>query len=587
MSKYAEIFRQVFDPNCLKRHISKEAGFDRINVIIFGLKTTTLIPYILYLAANADDKDEMKRMLAVLESYVMRRIATKQNSKNYNKLFVSLILNKVQSTEDLLIALKRNNDSTMSVPSDDSLKTGFEMSRLTNLQAKGIIYFIESAIRTDKSSTALLGFDQYSLEHLMPRKWRNHWEPCENVEMERKRDFKLATLGNFAIITQALNTSISDSDWKTKKTGKNGNPGLETCASGLLTMENVLNEDTWDETKIEQRAFWLYEKAREIWSAVVPAVDSEEVQTGGVDQSIKQRRKQYYRFALPIIQESTAYRGSFVNVSPNAPYDLVGYTGTPSGKIICGVYEEHACVYLYLDNRNKEKNKSDFDALLQHKEEIEQKIGGTMIWDRANDRKASWIIYRMQNVSVFDESTWPVIAKFHADYCRKMLDAFVPYLDDQDDKRRRTIDVAGWLREWVIRKDNTKLVLSKCSPSYTRFLTEDMSALLPALPGVNSEWNTEDHYYYEVHYLSFKKILLQLAINSKGIPDDFQRKCEIINNSYPCVKDINNWSYMLPFKTKVFIVDDTTAKEEVFAYLDDCFIQLKSFEASLKKLLED
>ena len=582
MSKYAEIFRQVFDPNCLKRHMSKEAGLDRINVIIFGLKTTTLIPYILYLAANVDDKNEMKSMLAVLESYVMRRIATKQNSKNYNKLFVSLILNKVQSTEELLSALKRNNDSTMSVPSDDLLKTGFEMSRLTNLQAKGIIYFIESAIRTDKSSTEMLGFDQYSLEHLMPRKWRNHWAPCENAEMERKRDFKLATLGNFAIITQALNTSISDSNWKTKKEGKNGNPGLKTCASGLLTMENVLSEDTWDESKIEQRASWLYEKAKEIWSAVVPAVDSEGVQSEVSDQSIKQKRKHYYRFALPIIQKSTAYRGSFVNVSPNASYDLVGYTGTPSGKIICGVYESHACVYLYLDNRDKEKNKSDFDVLLQHKDEIEQKIGGALIWDRANDRKASWITYRMYNVSVFDESTWPAIAEFHADYCKKMLDVFVPYLDDQDDTRKRIIDVAGWLREWVMQKENTKLILSKCSPSYTRFLTEDMSALLPALPGVDSEWHTEDHYYYEIHYISFKRILLQLAINSKGIPEECQRKCEAINNHYPCVKDITKWSYMLPFKTKAFNVDDTTMKDAVFTYLDDSFNQLKAFEASLK-----
>lgn len=223
--------------------------------------------------------------------------------------------------------------------------------------------------------------------------------------------------------------------------------------------------------------------------------------------------------------------------------------------------------------------------MLQHKDEIEQKIGEILVWDRANDRKASWITCRMQNVSIFDESTWPAIAKFHADYCKKMLDAFVPYLDDQDDTKKRIIDVAGWLREWAMQKENAKLVLSKCSPSYTRFLTEDMSVLLPALPGVDSEWNTEDHYYYEIHYISFKRIQLQLAINSKGIPEEYQRKCEIINDNYPCVKDIANWSYMLPFKTKAFIVDNTTTKDAVFTYLDNCFIQLKMFEASLKDLL--
>ena len=587
MSEYADIFRQIFDPNCLKRHMPKQAGFDRINVIIFGLKTTTLIPYVLYLAANVDDSNELNKILAILEAYVMRRIATKQNSKNYNKLFVSLILNKIRTAEGLLLALKRNNDSTMSVPSDDSLKTGFETSRLTNLQAKGIIYFIEAGIRTEKSSTALLGFDQYSLEHLMPRKWRNHWTPCENAEMERKRDYKLGTLGNFAIITQALNTSISDGDWKTKKAGKNGNPGLETCASGLLTMEGVLEEDIWDETKIEQRASWLYEKAKQLWNAVLPAVDEGELQPDYSGQSIKQKRNQYYKYALPLVQESTAYRGAFVNVSPTSSYDLVGYTGTPGGKIICGVYEEHACVYLYLGSSDKEKNKNDFDMLLSHREEIEEKLGGKLAWDRANDRKASWIVYRMHNVSIFDESSWPIIAKFHADYCKKMLDVFVPYLDPSNDAKQRTIEVAGWLREWVMQKENTHLVLSKCSPSYTRFLTDELSAILPALTGIESDWGTADHYYYEVHYISFKKIQIQLSINSKGIPEEFRKKCEAINSIYPCVKDINKWSYMLPFKTKPSVVEDTTTKDDVFTYLDDCFVKLKTFEASLKKLFTE
>ena len=48
-------------------------------------------------------------------------------------------------------------------------------SKLVNIQTRGIQYLIESAIRPDNSSTALLGLSNYSLEHLMPKKWRNNW----------------------------------------------------------------------------------------------------------------------------------------------------------------------------------------------------------------------------------------------------------------------------------------------------------------------------------------------------------------------------------------------------------------------------
>mgnify|MGYP001773520752 CR=1 FL=1 len=58
----------------------------------------------------------------------------------------------------------------------NKLKIGFESSKLVNLQSKGIIYLIESKIRPDNSSTALLGFNNYSLEHLMPKNWRKEWK---------------------------------------------------------------------------------------------------------------------------------------------------------------------------------------------------------------------------------------------------------------------------------------------------------------------------------------------------------------------------------------------------------------------------
>lgn len=177
------------------------------------------------------------------------------------------ILNQVLDADTLQAKLKNAGDATTYTPDDNELWNGFENSKLVNLQSKGIIYLIESKVRPSNSAVALLGFNQYSLEHLMPKKWRNNWPPCVTDDLERQRDSVLLTLGNLAIITQSLNASIRDAAWDMKKTGNgNGKPGLALCASGLCTLYDVLTKTDWDEAEISDRAKWLFEQARTIWS---------------------------------------------------------------------------------------------------------------------------------------------------------------------------------------------------------------------------------------------------------------------------------------------------------------------------------
>lgn len=159
-----------------------------------------------------------------------------------------------------------NGDATTYCPNDNEMKIGFETSKLVNLQSKGIIYLLESKIRSDNSSTALLGFNNYSLEHLMPKKWRNNWGACATEDDAKKRDSLLLTLGNLAIIPQTLNASIRDAAWNVKKAGKGQNkPGLLLCASGLYTLHDVLQKNDWNEHEIENRAEWLLANAQNIW----------------------------------------------------------------------------------------------------------------------------------------------------------------------------------------------------------------------------------------------------------------------------------------------------------------------------------
>ncbi len=257
MKAYAEAFESTFDPGYCDADIPSASGVERLNVLIFGLKNSTLIPYVLYIRKNAESSGEESEVYALLESYIVRRMLVQATTKNYNRLFTSLILNEVKDAEALRKALEANEEATTYMPGNAEVRAAFEGSCLYNLQSKGVLYLLESAIRPSMSSTALLGFNQYTLEHMMPKKWRNKWGALDE-EAATQRDRKLLTLGNLAIITHSLNASIRDADWTTKKQGKGYKNGLALCAAGLATMAGALEKESWDEDDIADRAEWRW-----------------------------------------------------------------------------------------------------------------------------------------------------------------------------------------------------------------------------------------------------------------------------------------------------------------------------------------
>ena len=264
---YAQKFKETFDPDYLERKTPSSYGIERMNVIMFGLNNTTIVPFVLYIEMNVIDEKEKALMYETLESYLMRRMVTHENTKNYNRQFTQYVRNEINTNDKLKKAIVEADDSTMKTPTDDELLIGFQSSRLPNKQTKGILFLIETAIRSEKSGVGTLGFNSYSLEHLMPKKWRNNWGLL-NEEDSRIRDNKLLTLGNLAIITDKLNSSIKDANWETKKKGKKNSDGLNSCASGLFTMEEVLKQEQWDEDQIDIRANWLFTKAKDVWKMI-------------------------------------------------------------------------------------------------------------------------------------------------------------------------------------------------------------------------------------------------------------------------------------------------------------------------------
>ena len=89
---------------------------------------------------------------------------------------------------------------------------------------------MESMVRNNQPhATKILSFSEYSLEHIMPKKYEKSW-PLNDGYDEETRRMMINTLGNMAMLPQKLNSSVSNADWNTKKNGRGTRKGISYFA---------------------------------------------------------------------------------------------------------------------------------------------------------------------------------------------------------------------------------------------------------------------------------------------------------------------------------------------------------------------
>lgn len=139
-------------------------------------------------------------------------------------------------------------------------------------------------------------------------------------------------------------------------------------------------------------------------------------------------RRRYWTFALDYIHEAHENPGAFSNVNPSKENWISGWFGISGFSIDCVANYDQARVEIDLQKADKQKNKAAFDFLITRKLEIEQKLGVSLEWMRGDDTKGSYILYRLMDVSITNETDWIQMAKFHAEWSKKFYDVIVPYL---------------------------------------------------------------------------------------------------------------------------------------------------------------
>lgn len=260
--EFAKLFQDNLDPDIIAETTNNQTDIiDKLNIIFFGLETTTFIPYFLYVLKEQENETERQAIFSYLEKYLIRRMICKASNKSYKNLAQKLVRNKCNTLESLKANLSLDNEN-LTMPNNFSIKKALEEKDLSNNQAKGILYLLEIHLRGNMDSTQLLGLKKYDLEHIMPIKWEK-WPLAENVSTD-DRKAHINMLGNKTILNGHLNKTIKNEVWNIKKKGNNKHPGLEKCAKGLKTFlfENIEN---WNEKEIENRNKQLYDQIQQAW----------------------------------------------------------------------------------------------------------------------------------------------------------------------------------------------------------------------------------------------------------------------------------------------------------------------------------
>ena len=269
--EYAKIYYNTFSPEITEHSLTFKSGLDRVNFLIFATDGTTMIPYVMYVIKNVADEEERNKIFAYLESYIVRRLICRKSTKNYSDLFSENLVNAKTKTAEAFINYINEKDSSnaLAMPNNTELLRCCKEIEHPNYRGLAILYLMESKMRSSTLlTTQLLKYSAYTLEHLMPQKWMRNWPLPEGGDPDA-RSKKIKTLGNFTMLTQPLNSSISNESWSTKLTGRSNN-GLRVYANGLLTLTGVLDLAIWDEKAIDTRATWLARKAADLWPSQLP-----------------------------------------------------------------------------------------------------------------------------------------------------------------------------------------------------------------------------------------------------------------------------------------------------------------------------
>ncbi|MBW2334221.1 MAG: DUF4268 domain-containing protein [Deltaproteobacteria bacterium] len=168
---------------------------------------------------------------------------------------------------------------------------------------------------------------------------------------------------------------------------------------------------------------------------LIPLPEAEEYQVQIREKAARERGSRrvksgseqlYYRFWEGLLDLANKKTDLHSRISPSKG----SYIAATSARLMfCYAFGRNgARVELYIDKGDKDKNKNIFDQIASSKEEIEQNFGGSLYWQRLDNKDASRISAAVCSASVRDEEEWPQLQQNMVETMIKFEKALIPHI---------------------------------------------------------------------------------------------------------------------------------------------------------------
>lgn len=278
LERYGAIYREIIER-------SSNSALAKFSKRLHPWDVTTVYPLVMRLWASDMPDEEKADSLEMLLALIVRRSVCGLTTKNYNKFFLSAVshLDSAGWTADKLRSfLLAQTSETGRFPANDEFERRWlstpAYTELSTSKVRAVLEEIERAKRTKYHETDQLS-STLTIEHVMPREWQANWplpdgtspsaeqmmaayfviEEDDSITGQIARRQRLKeTFGNLTLLTQPLNSSVSNGPFADKR------DALEKH-SLLVLNRDIIEEDSWSEDHITARGENLFSLAKDLW----------------------------------------------------------------------------------------------------------------------------------------------------------------------------------------------------------------------------------------------------------------------------------------------------------------------------------
>lgn len=251
----------------------KDRQLNAVGMAVYRMKASELEllkPLLIWLhePERAVATDVIEGVVAAAESWVMRRMFLRLTTSDLGRVVAEIMRVHNDAPTDELVErvtshLARISSSSSYWPGDDEIRSALTTEavyrRFKVARLRVFLEAIENEFRrgTNQPQVPRRG---YPIEHVLPQKWQDNWA-VDGLEAEIERAAHVHRFGNLTLLTNSLNSKVSNSAWNSKRKALGQHDTL-LLNSRLL---GQLGEETWAESPIDARTNQLIDVLLTLW----------------------------------------------------------------------------------------------------------------------------------------------------------------------------------------------------------------------------------------------------------------------------------------------------------------------------------